>query len=302
MNIFNILDSKFDLSEKIKNLSKLLLEKNFFVYNGYYTSFENFFDLIYFRKWNYSYGCYNLKEFREKLELNYSYDYSNNNDLYFCIEDEISAINFLQYAYNVTRFVKECLYNDIEYSITKDINDFYEIFDIQFNYILSKMNHRIIKHPKENYYLLVPCNDKTTRCAELQQKFDVSFLLYEYTSLLIVNNVEKKREILKLLANELEPIINDNLKIYNSGPVHDIFFELNSCLNNFNIRHNNSDPRRIKYFHELLNSFSQQDYLNVYDMTYDLILNAILINNYQSITKQTYLKYKKKAGLEKTDK
>ena len=47
MNIFKVIDEKFDLKEKIKNLSKLFLERNYFSSGKYYVSFDTFFDRFY---------------------------------------------------------------------------------------------------------------------------------------------------------------------------------------------------------------------------------------------------------------
>jgi len=294
MNIFEMLNNKFDLKEKIKNLSKLFLEKNYFASGGYYTTFDDYFNNYYFRKWKYSYGCYDLQEFKNKIGLSYSWDFMDQNDKFFYAENEVSAINFLQYAYNATRFVRESINKDTGH-INSDMQEFYDIFNNQFNYILSKIGQKLIKDPKEDYYILVPSNNKTTRCAEIQNKNNTAFLLYEYTSSLLIGNVARKKEILKLLANEVEPIVTAGLAKYNSGPVHDVFFELNSCLNNFNIRHNNSDPRKPKYYHNKLQIFTDNDYEEIYDATYDLILDAYLLDEYSNKTKNTYTKYKAKA-------
>lgn len=296
MNIFEALDNKFDLKEKIKNLSRLFLEKNYFVSGGYYTTFDDYFNDHYFRKWKYSYGCYDLQEFKDKIGLPYSYNFMDRNDIFFYPENEVSAVNFLQYVYNATKFVRDSMYKETGH-ISSDIQEFYDIFNNQFNYILSKISQKLIKDPKENYYIIVPSNNKTTRCANIQDKNDTAFLLYEYTSSLLIGNVARKREILKLLANEIEPVVTAGLAKYNSGPVHDVFFELSSCLNNFNIRHNNLDPRKPKYYHKKLLSFTDNDYEEIYDVAYDLILDAYLLDEYSNKTKNTYAKYKTKAGL-----
>ena len=296
MNIFEALDNKFDLKEKIKNLSKLFLEKNYFASGGYYTTFDEYFNNYYFRKWKYSYGCYDLEEFKNQIGLSYTSDFMDRNSQFFYANNEVSAVNFLQYAYNATRFVRDSLHKETGH-INSNIQEFYDIFNNQFDYILSKIGQKLIKDPKENYYIIVPCNNKTARCADIQDKNDIAFLLFEYTSILLIGNVERKREILKLLANEVEPIVTAGLAKYNSGPVHDVFSELNSCLNNFNIRHNNLDPRKSKYYHKELITFSDNDYEEIYDVTYDLILDAYLLDEYSNKTKNTYIKYKTKAGL-----
>lgn len=127
MDIFKMLNDKFNLKEKIKNLSKLFLEKKYFDCYDNYVTFDDFFDRFYFRKWKYSYGCYNLQEFKDKLGLANSIDYYED-DKYFYAKNEISAINFLQYAYNATKFVLNSM-NEEKIRINKDIHEFYNIFN-----------------------------------------------------------------------------------------------------------------------------------------------------------------------------
>lgn len=128
----------------------------------------------------------------------------------------------------------------------------------------------------------------------------MAFLLYEYTSSLLIGNVDRKKEILKLLWIEIEPMISKNLKKYSSGPLHDIFDNLASIYNNFSIRHNNSDPSKSSYYHEALKTFSNSDFEEIYDAAYDLILDAYLLDEYSNKTKNTYIKFKAKAGLKTT--
>lgn len=293
INIFERIDDKFDLKEKIKNLSMLFLEHGFFYDSNYYSiSFDTFCNDNFFRQWNYSYGCYSLREFQKKAGVDYFETHIG--EKFFSASNEIDAIKYLQYSYNIVSFVKESIQNTE--TLTQTEQKFFKIFSVQFNYILSKLGQQVIRHAHEDYFIIVPSNDKTTRCANMQNKEETAFLLYEYTSSLLIGNIKRKQEILKLLANDVEPIISANLLKYNSGPVHDIFDNLRSCLNNFNIRHNNSDPTKIGNYHARLDSFSEQDYEEIYDATYDLILDAYLLNEYAAKTKVTYLKLKAKAG------
>ena len=277
MDIFEEIDKKFDLKKKIQNLSKLLLEKNYFVYGGYYCSFERMFDLNHFKKWEYSYACDDLEDL--KMELGLIYDENG-----FCPQNDIEAIKFLQFAVNMAVYAETKIKED-DYSNVRDKNDFFEIFKNRFMYILSKINQKAVEHPKENYYLIVPCNDKTKRCADLQTDVNVAFLFYEYTSSLLKGNIDRKRRILKELSNVYEPIIKTNKKLYPNGPVHDIFDKLGQILNNFNIRHNNSDPKIKGYYKPELDNFTQREYEEIYDACYDLILNATLLNEYTHKTK-----------------
>lgn len=291
MDIFEEIDKKFDLKKKIQNLSKLLLERNYFVNGGNYCSFESMFDLNYFKKWKYSYACDDLEDLKMELGLFY-------NESGFYPQDDIEAIKFLQFAVNIVIYA-ETKITEYDYLNVRDIDEFFEIFRNRFKYILSKINQQVVKHSNEDYLLIVPCNDKTKRCAELQSNKDVSFHLYEYTSSLLRGDIKKKRSILKELCNVYEPIIKDNLQKYTTGPVHDIFDSLSSIFNNFNIRHNNTDDKIKSYYKPELEKFTDNDYEEIYDACYDLILDATLLNEYTNKTKKIYEKYKSRINVKK---
>ena len=277
MDVFEEIDKKFDLKKKVNNLSKLLVEKRYFLLGGYVCSAETYFDKYYFRQWKYSLGCDNLEEF--KTETGIYYQKSDDIGFSFYPYDEISAIKFLQFAFNIVCYMRGEMQKNKYHDICDETN-FFEIFDTRFAYIISKINQKVVEHPKENYYLIVPCNDKTKRCADLQTDVNVAFLFYEYTSSLLKGNIDRKRRILKELSNVYEPMIKTNKKLYPNGPVHDIFDKLGKILNNFNIRHNNSDPKIKEYYKPELDNFTQKEYEEIYDACYDLILNATLLNEY----------------------
>lgn len=298
MDIFKILDEKFKLEEKIKNLSLLLLDTRYFFYNCRSFSFEAIFDGLYFKLWKYSNGCISLKEFKEVIGIRNTEDPFVRE--YYFPENTVAAIKFLQYAYNATYYVKKMIANDSHRYLGEEVDNFFKSFDNSFNYIISKIGQEVIKNPSEDYYILVPKNNKTEKCAQVQDKTEVAFLLYDFISELHVGDYKKKREILKLLANEIEPKIEVFLKAHPSGPVHDIFKNLSSCFNNFNIRHNNSDPKKKNYYHKELDAFTEKDYEEIYDVTYDLILDAILLDEYQNSTVKRYESCMDKAGLRRS--
>ena len=71
MDIFEELDKKFDLKKKVNNLSKIMIEKKYFVMGGYYCSFETYFDKHFLRQWEYSYGCNDLNELKNEIVPEY---------------------------------------------------------------------------------------------------------------------------------------------------------------------------------------------------------------------------------------
>lgn len=289
MDIFKLIDSKFDITKKVRNLSRLLLAEEYFALNRYYVSFEKYFDEVCFKKWEHNLGCINLKDF--KSEAGIFYEHSVNHVRYYNASNEIDAIKYLQYTYNIVMHAYKSTGYKAHLIITEEVKLFFEAFENSFNYIISKINQKVIEHHEENYYIIVPNNKKTNRAVELQTDDNIAYLLLEYTSFTLKRNVSRKREILKLLANTYEPTIKQNLRKYNSGPVHDVFDSLKSCLNNFNIRHNNLDPEDNKYYNEGLNDFTDEDFEKIYDVTYDLMLGATIINEYTNNNKSIYKEY-----------
>ena len=297
IDIFEEIDKKFDLREQIHNLSQFLQEECFsYDYGSRGISFEEYFDDKYFRQWKYFCGCSTLEEFKIKVELENSEiynDFEYKNFYYYYAKNEVDAIKYLQYAYNATEFVRNCLIKD-KISNSNIVN-FYKIFENQFNYILSKIGQQVVQHSKEDYYLVVPCNDKTKQCASIQTDKNNAFLLYEYTSSLYKGNIEKKREILRGLAHNIEGLIQKGKDKSQPTLMQDICNTLGSCLNNFNIRHNNIDSQKESSYKAELEKFTNEDWEEIYDATYDLILDVYLLEEYQTKTKKTYEKFKEKA-------
>ena len=57
--------------------------------------------------------------------------------------------------------------------------------------------------------------------------------------------------------------------------------DLGCLFNNFDLRHNNSD-KNSKDYKAFLDNYTDVDYVKVYDITYDLILNFLVVSYYKN--------------------
>ena len=146
--------------------------------------------------------------------------------------------------------------------------------------------------------MIVPRDEKVRSVAETTDN-DTAILLYEFTSPIFKGNYKKKREILKLLANKIEPICKKYRTIYKSGLGFNIFNDLGTILNNFEIRHSNLDPNDVNNFKEPLTKYTSKDWEEIYDIAYQMILDAFLVDKYNNIYSKTIQTHKDKIGLKK---
>ena len=85
----------------------------------------------------------------------------------------------------------------------------------------------------------------------------------------------EKRKILKQLDVLTEPITDAIKKKYN--PAND----LDCILNNFDLRHNNSDPKSKDYKPKVA-TLTEEQLCEIYDVAYELILDTLMLDDYDS--------------------
>lgn len=88
------------------------------------------------------------------------------------------------------------------------------------------------------------------------------------------NSIDKRR-VIKQLDVLTEPITDIIKKKYQ--PAND----LDCILNNFDLRHNNSDPKSKDYKHNVA-MLSEKELCQIYDVAYDLILDTLMLDDYDS--------------------
>lgn len=281
MDIFELLDNRFNIKKQVDELNDMLFSERIYYYGPYCEfSFGYVFNEVLFREWKYSMGRISVLDILNELKL-----YSNLEDNPVKkLNNEIEIYSSLQLDYNIFSYgykYQNRLVQD--YRLTR--KSFFNEIANKFKYIFDRGGIKPIKHPTEDYFMIVPCDEKVKTVAE-QSDPDTAFLLYEYTSPLIKENVKEKRRILKLLANKYEPIIKAYKTKYKSGLIYDIYDDLSAIFNNFEIRHSNMDSNILKNYKPNLEKYCKNDWIELYDTAFQLVLAASMIKEYdENLTK-----------------
>lgn len=277
MDIFEMLENKFNLYEQVNELNTMLFEENVYFENGRYLSFCNAFDSILFRGWKYSKGRLSIFKLLKDLDLCEDF----NEMAIKQIDTEIDVYKSLQLAVNLLDY-GEKKKSELNRAYLLMNKNFYEQATNKIGYILDKGGMKAVRHETEEYILVLPRNEKVQAIAK-NADADVAFLLYEYSSPLIKENIEEKRRILKLLSNKYEAIIKIYTEKYTKGLIFDLMRDLGYILNNFELRHPNLNPSVPKYYKENLQEYTDAQWLEIYDTAYQLILTISMIDQYSAI-------------------
>ncbi|MBQ2768921.1 MAG: hypothetical protein IJF44_02985 [Clostridia bacterium] len=292
MDIFEILDNKFNLCNQVDGLNDMLFRDRPLRWGANYT-FAHAFEEKLLRSWKYSMGRLTFEELFSDLDL---YNHSDKRKIVKKPENEQQAYLCLQLDINMLFYAEENVgvFQDYYWNADKFFTETLR----KYLYIVDKAGLQLVEHTQNKYMMLVPRDEKVKSVAENTDK-DTAILLYEYTSPLLKGNYKKKREILKLLANKIEPMSKVYRAKYQSGLGFDIFKDLDLILNNFEIRHPNMDSKIEKNYNEPLTKYTPKEWEEIYDTAYQMILEAFLVDNYNTIYSKIVQKHKDKIGLNK---
>lgn len=293
MDIFEILDNKFNLCNQVDGLNDMLFRDRPLRWGGVDYTFAHAFEKNVLRSWKYSMGRLTFEELFSDLDL---YNHSDKRKIVKKPENEQQAYLCLQLDINMLFCAEENVgaFQDYYWNADK----FFAETLRKYSYIVDKAGLQLVEHTQNKYMILVPRDEKVKSVAENTDK-DTAILLYEYTSPLLKGNYKKKREILKLLANKIEPMSKAYRAKYQSGLGHDIFKDLGILFNNFEIRHPNLDSKITQYYKEPLTKYTPKEWEEIYDTAYQMILDAFLVDNYNTIYSKIVQKHKDKIGLDK---
>lgn len=132
--------------------------------------------------------------------------------------------------------------------------------------------------------IFVPKDPAAMAVSEIVED-DVSYRALEYNHYSLKGDIARKRDILRILADKLEPQ-RKQLKGINSKLEDDVF----ALLNNLNIRHNNC-MEGDKNYKEIVAKMTQDELEGWYDETYQMCLLAFLeLDNVERTKKVAELK------------
>lgn len=155
------------------------------------------------------------------------------------------------------------------YAVTTICRKAQMIVDIML-YDLDKLNHEF-RDLDDGRIIIVQKDAGVTAVADIVEQA-LADAIVEYNHYLLKGEIEKKKSILKRIADALEPKRSE-LDQINKSFTSDLFF----MVNNMNIRHNNCDNTDSKTYNSAFASLSPKDVEAWYDDIFQQELMAFLI-------------------------
>ena len=263
-----LVEANIDIKREYDRLySSFYLQKNQDMYGNYYSLQElcaaNFINIP-FRG-----TCLNLDDFDDFYDIHFE-KVPSNFDLNY-------LILFCEYTYNFA------LYLNINMTpMHLGMNTPQQVYLQQIAKAIEAIGYMMVQ--KENITIMIPKSQEAIAVSEIVPS-DLSYKVIEYNHHALQGNIEAKKAILLLLANQLEPKRNQ-LKNVNRLLETNIFFLYNSV----NIRHNNCDINSNSY-KEYTANMSKKNLEIWYDEIYQLSLLAFLeLDNIERINRIEELK------------
>ncbi len=152
----------------------------------------------------------------------------------------------------------------------------YDIIDAVGNTIEATIQKSGMKIEIINDEIMIVVNN--VNAIEVAGKVpSLSECLIEYNQYLLKGNINRKKEILKQIADELEPRRKE-LESYCKS-MSDSFFYM---VNNMDIRHNNVDPSDSKKYNPYFASMTANQKEEVYDTAYEESLGLFMMLEHQN--------------------
>ena len=230
-NIFEILSEDFDIVKEIRAIWHLFIYANVTyahsdIYNGRVESdILGCVDKFSFHDWK------SRNRFLSPYEMMMNFDINERKIVdinCFCVE----LLDILEFFLNI---IKRCdvaienyhvIVSNDYYLLKGNINEFIEYFGYGVNY--NEDSEQVIIFEK---------NQAAVAVAEISES-DTAKKILQYNNYKLKGDIESKKNIILLLASQLEPQRNV-LENINKSLVSDLFF----MLNNMNLRHNNIESK-----------------------------------------------------------
>ncbi len=148
--------------------------------------------------------------------------------------------------------------------------DIYNLLNNNIYTLLEDLNYET-KELSDNQIVIVEKDSILSAVAETNK--NVADNVIEYRRFIMKGKITEKREILNLLANEIEGLKQE----FKSTTYSNIMDDVQFMLNNLNIRHNNKSG---KYKKQYVIDLPKKELENLYDLTFDMILSIFTISRY----------------------
>ena len=245
-------ENKINIRLEYDKLYSILYNKNIWLSNGQFISLHDLinsnFMAVTFRK-----TCLSLDEFDEVNGFRFI-QFPQDVDLEM-------LVNISEYIWNMLQSIQPQI--TCSYPPLINVNLYYQQIHAvieSIGYSIQNQNGYIIFVPKDNVAISVA---ESTIIPE-----NISYKVIEYNHHSIKGDIEAKKGILLKLAELLEPKRKDLSNQLGS----DLFF----LINNFNIRHNNTDPGDKSKYKSKVAEMPADELEHIYDEVYQMCLLAFM--------------------------
>ncbi len=260
-SIFDLMNNKeIDIEREFKRINKLF-EKDIFDTTYPQRTIYTVIDEEYFNEWKNRGRNISINDLFTSLQIRDKSGLKENsiNKLLLYIEVivnlfsisiekmKIEMVDYYSYDWEIYRLLKE------------NINSLLE----DLNYKISKLS--------TGEFVIVEKDMLSSSIAETNEK--VSDKVIEYRRFILKGKIDEKREILNLLANEIEGMKT----IFKGTTYSNLMDDVQFMLNNLNIRHNNIEGKNKKQY---VIDLPNEELEKLYDKTFDMILGIFVIDRY----------------------
>ena len=200
-----------------------------------------------------------------KKRSNYTSFKELRNQLEFSINDKNGNTSLMLQSVDINKYLLFCemMYNLISDLFDKRNPGLDNVISAFFNTVRATLV-KIGMETKtvDSEIIIVEKNAVAIEVAEIQP--NLADIVIEYNHYLLKGNLDRKKEILKKLADALEPQ-KKILKEINKRVEDDFFYLVNSM----NIRHNNSDPEDAAHYNHKFTIMTDSEKEIWYDLIYE---------------------------------
>ncbi len=261
-NIFELLSERYNLVKEIEKINRLYTADLVSIGYPVMYSLEMFVDEYCLDQWKQCGTALTCDDLRETLEIDR-----------IITTDKLTYEDVLVYIEYILNMIKVC---EIYMSKDSRVKFHRNILKLKGNIeiILNHLNYQQIYLEEEEKVLLVQKDKAAFAVAEIVSNDDALKVL-EYNHYLLAGNLNRKREILKAMADIIEPIRTNLEKSLSS--------DFGFLVNSINIRHNNMEGSHKKKF---VANMDKETLEYWYDETYQLMLYCILQNEQKERAKR----------------
>lgn len=249
--IEQLISRKFNLSQEVQSIHKLMNECSPYSSSAYSMIKENF------RQWKHRNNYIDLEQLFESEGLNAIIQESKNN-----LVNKESFIYFSESIINLLRLA----YTEGGYSNCKN----FSIILQNITNVLNQLNYKIVQIESEDYYKIIEDDWKVSAAAEIiSDKYNLGEKIYIYGHYSLKGKLYDKADILCRLYKVFEGKLESKLKANNySALASDIGF----LSDKLDVRHAPDKKQKI-----LLEGFSSEEQEQWYDDLFSLYLDALIL-------------------------